>query len=150
MSELKPCPFCGTQLDPQENQAVWDSEQFYEHPKVEDCHLSGLMFPDKFWNTRPIEDELCAELARRINELHYANTVCMEQKHKIARRDEIISRLKEDGGSLASVVTGGVTQDAEEYWECPYCMAMAYNAGDIHHSPDCPVTLHRALMKELE
>ena len=129
MSELKPCPFCGTQLDPQENQAVWDSEQFYEHPKVEDCHLSGLMFPDKFWNTRPIEDELCAELARR---------------------DEIISRLKEDGGSLASVVTGGVTQDAEEYWECPYCMAMAYNAGDIHHSPDCPVTLHRALMKELE
>ena len=56
MSELKPCPFCGTQLDPQENQAVWDSEQFYEHPKVEDCHLSGLMFPEKFWNTRSIED----------------------------------------------------------------------------------------------
>ena len=40
--------------------------------------------------------KLEAELARRINELHYANTVCMEQKHKIARRDEIIARLKED------------------------------------------------------
>ena len=65
MSELKPCPFCGTQLDPQEKRAVWDSEQFYEHPKVEGCHLSGLMFPEKFWNTRPIEDELQA----RIDEL---------------------------------------------------------------------------------
>jgi len=71
-------------------------------------------------------------------------------KSELARRDEIITRLKEDAESLSSVVIGGVTRDAEDYWECPYCMAMAYNAGDIHHSPDCPVTLHRALMKELE
>ena len=70
-------------------------------------------------------------------------------KADLARRDEIIRRLKEDGESLSSVVIGGVTRDAEDYWECPYCMAMAYNAGDIHHAPDCPITLHRA-MKELE
>ena len=62
MSELKACPFCGEQLNQQENQCVWDSEQFYEHPKVNNCHLSELMFSEQFWNTRPIEDELKAEL----------------------------------------------------------------------------------------
>lgn len=88
-------------------------------------------------------DFMQTEIDRLTASLHYANTVCMEQKH-------VIDRLKEDADSLASVVTGGVTQDAEEYWECPYCAAMAYNAGDIHHAPDCPITLHRALMKELD
>ncbi len=48
-----------------------------------------------------------AELARRINELHYANTVCMEQKHKIARRDEIIARLKEAGENLIQLANFG-------------------------------------------
>ena len=69
MSELKPCPFCGS---------VPDIEP------IEDCeyiNCSNLVCIDgiyclttKQWNTRPIEDELRAE---------------------IARRDEIIARLKE-------------------------------------------------------
>jgi len=126
MSELKPCPFCGTQLDPQENQAVWDSEQFYEHPKVEDCHLSGLMFPEKFWNTRPIEDKLQAELARR---------------------DEIITRLKEDGERLWNI--------ADTYSLGGGCMGCKLEGipspeNVWGHTPDCPITLHRALMKEQE
>ena len=137
MSELKACPFCGTSVVGIEYDGLY---RWVECGNM-DCSAAGKVFAfltdvgnadhivANNWNTRPIEDKLTAELARR---------------------DEIISRLKEDGDSLASVVTGGVTQDAEEYWECPYCMAMAYNAGDIHHTPDCPITLHCALMKELE
>ena len=83
-----------------------------------------------------------AELASRINELHYANTVCMEQKHKIARRDEIITRLKEDGERLASNVTTVIDEDGN-LW-CNACKNY-----DIH-TEYCPITLHRALMKELE
>jgi hypothetical protein len=81
-----------------------------------------------------------AELASRINELHYANTVCMEQKHKIARRDEIIARLKEDAERLAD---GMIISPENEGDFCSYC-------GGMEHVDDCPITLHRALMKELE
>ena len=81
-----------------------------------------------------------AELASRINELHYANTVCMEQKHKIARRDEIITRLKEDAERLAD---GMIISPENEGDFCSYC-------GGMEHVDDCPITLHRALMKELE
>ena len=80
-----------------------------------------------------------AELASRINELHYANTVCMEQKHKIARRDEIITRLKEDAERLAD---GMIISPENEGDFCSYC-------GGMEHVDDCPITLHRALMKEL-
>jgi hypothetical protein len=80
-----------------------------------------------------------AELASRINELHYANTVCMEQKHKIARRDEIIARLKEDAERLAD---GMIISPENEGDFCSYC-------GGMEHVDDCPITLHRALMKEL-
>jgi hypothetical protein len=79
------------------------------------------MFPDKFWNTRPIEDELCAELARR---------------------DEIIARLKEDGERLAVEQNYFCCQKHEAY--------MCHFEETDAHNPDCPITLHRALMKELE
>ena len=38
--------------------------------------------------------QLRAELEKRTAGLHYANAVCMEMKHELARRDEIIARLK--------------------------------------------------------
>jgi hypothetical protein len=66
----------------------------------------------------------------------------MEQKHKIARRDEIITRLKEDGERLASNVTTVIDEDGN-LW-CNACKNY-----DIH-TEYCPITLHRALMKELE
>ena len=76
-----------------------------------------------------------AELASRINELHYANTVCMEQKHKIARRDELIKRLVEDGERLAD------NYIAAKRMICA-CFGADYQDDEI-------ITLHRALMKEL-
>ena len=90
-----------------------------------------------------------AELARRINELHYANTVCMEQKHKIARRDEIIARLKEDAERLATRAV--YWDDYGNEYECIHLECSGHSENILFdHAPDCPITLHRALMKELE
>ena len=41
-----------------------------------------------------------AELEKRTAGLHYANAVCMEMKHELARRDEIIARLKAELAEL--------------------------------------------------
>lgn len=68
---------------------------------------------------------------------------------ELARRDEIISRLKEDAERLAS----GYEQVSREI--VPYCVVCKKDAfsgylGQIKHDDWCPVTIHRALMKELE
>ena len=71
---------------------------------------------------------------------------------ELARRDEIIARLKEDGERMANSdyrLPSGVTK-------CPYCSKADWTirpdgkSTEIHHSPDCPITLHRALIAELE
>lgn len=84
------------------------------------------------------------ELARRTASLHYANTVCMEQKH-------VIDRLKEDAERLAELpyppLSGMSSQDNfDRGTACKYC----HKVRSVGHAPDCPITLHRALMKELE
>jgi len=84
---------------------------------------------------------LSVELARRTASLHYANTVCMEQKH-------VIDRLKEDAERLAS---NYVIEAFPHEWVCRGgCHHWARFGEQIDHAPDCPITLHRALMKELE
>jgi len=59
---------------------------------------------------------------------------------ELARRDEIIARLKEDAERLAD---GMIISPENEGDFCSYC-------GGMEHVDDCPITLHRALMKELE
>ena len=58
---------------------------------------------------------------------------------ELARRDEIIARLKEDAERLAD---GMIISPENEGDFCSYC-------GGMEHVDDCPITLHRALMKEL-
>ena len=66
----------------------------------------------------------------------------------VARRDEIIKRLVEDGERLASTY---VIEVFPHEWVCRGgCHHWARFGEQIEHSPDCPITLHRALMKELE
>ncbi len=78
--------------------------------------------------------------ARLTASLHYANTVCMEQKH-------VIDRLKEDAERLAS---NYVIEAFPHEWVCRGgCHHWARFGEQIDHAPDCPITLHRALMKEL-
>ena len=73
--ELKPCPFCGGDVNLAINGII-------KHT----CHGYGDAWcnTDK-WNTRPIEDELRAELEKRTAGLHDANAVCMEMKHELDR-----------------------------------------------------------------
>ncbi len=59
-------------------------------------------------------------------------------KELLASRDEIIARLKEDAERLAKLNC-----------HCHDTRGMTF-LDDNYHAPDCPITLHRALMKELE
>jgi len=59
---------------------------------------------------------------------------------ELARRDEIIARLKEDAERLAD---GMIISPENEGDFCSYC-------GGMEHVDDCPITLHRALIAELE
>ena len=121
MSELKPCPFCGSEMEQSEisvGMALCSNEN---------CWFYAVYIPVTVLNTRPIEDKLQAELSRR---------------------DEIIARLKEAGDRLASTY---VIEVFPHEWVCRGgCHHWARFGEQIEHSPDCPITLHRALMKELE
>jgi hypothetical protein len=109
-------------------------------------------------------DEVSAELAEtraclleRNIELKAAKSMVDQLWQEHSSRDEIIIRLKEDGERLASV---------DQFQEiCPFCDncdgygyrkpedvpdGEEYTGEYPEHSSDCPITLHRALMKELE
>ena len=112
MSELKACPFCGTSVVGIEHDGLY---RWVECGNM-DCNAAGKVFAfltdvgnadhivANNWNTRPIEDGLRAELARR---------------------DEIIARLKEDAERLVDIA-------------------------DMFGDDAIAVLKHRALMKELE
>ena len=64
----------------------------------------------------------------------------------LARRDEIIARLKENGERLAARPYPFIdVEHVESGTYCHYC----HKSNKFDHTPDCPITLHRALMKEL-
>jgi len=72
MSELKPCPFCpdGGDLQLVTFTGGADDVIYYR--------ACGTILKHKIWNTRPIEDELRAEIERlkvRIEELEAAGTI---------------------------------------------------------------------------
>ena len=66
---------------------------------------------------------------------------------ELARRDEIIARLKEDGERLAAQPYPFTdVEHIESGTYCHYC----HKSNKFEHDDFCPITLHRALMKELE
>ena len=128
MSELKPCPFCGTSVVGIEHDGLY---RWVECGNM-DCNAAGKVFTFLIdvdadhivannWNTRPIEDELRAELARR---------------------DEIITRLKEDGERLANIDPDVFCCQPHEHFVC------SMSRDDVHEE-DCPMVLHRELIEEL-
>ena len=101
MSDLKPCPFCGSSNTTLDYYEISCPQELGTIVVCNDCGASAKSIVD--WNTRPIEDALnarIAELEKRTAGLHYANAVCMEMKHELARRDEIIARLKAELAEL--------------------------------------------------
>ena len=71
--ELKKCPLCGKEFVFQNSDRL-SKDEFYLHPQVKGCMLSGMVFAEDFINARPIEDALQA----RINELEHKNEVLMD------------------------------------------------------------------------
>ena len=70
---------------------------------------------------------------------------------ELARRDKIIARLKEDAERLAQKWI----DEYEGTTTCRFCgkenmFDWETESHFCDHAPDCPITLHRALMKELE
>lgn len=81
-------------------------------------------------------------------EIRTLNTRIAELEAELARRDEITTRLKEDAERLASTY---VVEVFPHEWLCHGgCHHLARFGEQLDHAPDCPITLHRALMKELE
>lgn len=101
--------------------------------KCKECRVYAEYLEEKLKATE-------AELARLTASLHYANTVCMEQKH-------VIDRLKEDAERLAYHC---VKRNHFEQYTCQLCDAYADTIDEIAHDPDCDYKKHRQLMKELE
>ena len=163
MSELKACPFCGVVLSV-------SATGVNGHP-ANGCIVGkiGLSHEDvSKWNIRPIEDGLRADLARLTAELEREKDNCgkfylaLEKIYdalgmddhtgscipEIDRLTEQVARLKEDAIRLASTY---VIEVFPHEWVCRGgCHHWARFGEQIEHSPDCPITLHRALMKELE
>ena len=76
-----------------------------------------------------------------------SNTIKRRNK-KIAEQADTIRKLKEDAERLASTY---VIEVFPHEWVCRGgCHHWARFGEQIDHAPDCPVALHRALMKELE
>lgn len=152
MSELKACPFCGTSVVGIEHDGLY---RWVECGNM-DCNAAGKVFAfltdvgnadhivANNWNTRPIEDKLTAELARRDELIKHkeevighieekkktvfellSNTIKRRNK-KIAEQADIIARLKEDAERLA-------------------VLENAYGTKRIN-----ALNLHKQLMKELE
>lgn len=75
-NELRPCPFCGEPADDRYNRlAKCSNKQCLMNYWIED---DADFYIRDDWNTRPIEDELRAEIERlkvRIEELEAAGTI---------------------------------------------------------------------------
>ena len=88
------------------------------------------------------------EVARRDEIIKQQGEVSVIFQEQLSRRDEIIARLKEDAERLAGKL---ISMYADEMYECSYCgHGVSKSPDEIEHAPDCPITLHRALMKEIE
>jgi len=105
-----------------------------------------------YWRDRAEKAE--AELARRDEIITRLDGENKSMRHifslwrkteaikEIDRLKEIIARLKEDAERLAVEQNYFCCQKHEAY--------MCHFEETDAHNPDCPITLHRALMKELE
>lgn len=99
---------------------------------------------DDYWRDRAEKAE--AELARRDEKIADLRKDYGDCKDAIARRDEIIKKLKEDAEMLANTMVFEVYPG--NLYACSECGESGKDR-EFEHKPDCPFTLHRALMKEL-
>lgn len=84
----------------------------------------------EYWTEKDVMENAILDLQHERDDL----------QAELARRDDLIKRLVEDGERLAD---GMIISPENEGDFCSYC-------GGMEHVDDCPIALHRALMNELE
>ena len=114
MSELKPCPFCGSSSPALDYYEISCPQELGTIVVCNDCGASATSIVG--WNTRPNEDALTAAL-REAN----------EDAARLAHSNTWV-QVDDDGISAA----------------CIHCGKHAKYERDVIHRPDCPITLHRA------
>ena len=87
IDELKPCPFCKTNLLEEFRGGVFHKQVFGGSP----CPLFGLAIEKKNWNTRPREDALEAEIAHLKADIHISKDVQAVQAIT-QQRDDLASK----------------------------------------------------------
>ena len=92
MDELKPCPFCGS------SNTIKHSPQYSNqvYHECNECGCSVAFYSDErdFWNTRPAEDALTAEVERLKVDLDARNSALKIAFHDIKRAGEEIDKWK--------------------------------------------------------
>ena len=158
---LSPCPFCGEKLflDIDEGGGV----AILHSLKEKDCFFPSILEIEMPVGTTL--EQMIEKINRRAHDIGYRD---LERKVKaleaecsilnrellilsveLARRDEIIARLKEDAERLATRAV--YWDDYGKEYECIHLECSGHSENILFdHAPDCPITLHRALMKELE
>ena len=127
MSEFEKylCPQCGTMQESLKAELARLREQAIDYEN--DIFLGQ---PIEYWIR--VKAQLDADMSDQ-----YTREILL-LKIELARRDETIRRLKEDAERLI--------------WRNPNSTICICGYPDFRdaHAADCPITLHRALMKELE
>jgi Zn finger protein HypA/HybF involved in hydrogenase expression len=133
-NELKPCPFCGGEVH------RIDGEDENAHDI--ECDGCAYIFYDtsegnNWWNDRPMEDAL--------------EEAAIKQAEEIYNLIQVISDLKEDGERLANKLVVEWSGKDGFTFECQMCENGFYETREsVIHLPDCPITLHAALMEKLK
>lgn len=157
MSEQYRCKSCGYVFDMKDMMCsecgVGYFERLHWTKGGDGSHWEGCA--DVHWDCRIAQLE--AELARRNEErnaLADENRMLSERIQRLVdgakSRDEIIARLKEDASELSKKFIEIDPDSGNKY--CVYCHFSLDDGAFVKggHAPDCPITLHRALMKEFE
>lgn len=108
--------------------------------KIEHWRDTALQLSENLGTAQNKIDNLEQDYAVSNRELLILQVEINRLNADLARRDEIIARLKKDAERLAD---GMIISPENEGDFCSYC-------GGMEHVDDCPITLHRALMKEVE
>lgn len=152
MTELKPCPFCGS-----EKLANYMTSNGATNIYCVDCFEAndGRSINIVAWNTRPIEDELNAKIAQleqerdilqdkfETLELDYRD-VCQKRLEAADSFSKQIIDLTNDRDEWRKDAERLATKHLDLYNSCVHCGHHKYSGMD--HAIDCPITLHRQLV----
>ena len=116
--------------------------------KIEHWRDTALQLSKNLGTAQNKIDNLEQDYAVSNRELLILQVEISRLNAELARLTALVERLKEDGERLASTY---VIEVFPHEWVCRGgCHHWARFGEQIEHSPDCPITLHRALMKEVE